>query len=113
AGIPPGSLARTEVAIRGREEAMIVRTVTDPTVLARLVEAENAQAQQVQASQARYPAAIPTVWPAQGLHPQGQVEVRDGRADRFARWVGYARGQRRPAPFVGVSGPLSHGNRRR
>src|SRR5690242_12496585 len=53
AGIPPGSLARTEVAIRGREEAMIVRTVTDPTVLARLVEAENAQAQQVQASQAR------------------------------------------------------------
>jgi len=32
---------------------MIVRTVTDPTVLGRLVEAENAQAQQAQASQAR------------------------------------------------------------
>jgi len=44
AGIATGSLARREVAIRGREEAMIVRAVTDPTVLASLVEAPTPQA---------------------------------------------------------------------
>jgi adenylate cyclase len=50
AGIATGSLARREVAIRGREEAMIVRAVTDPTVLASLVEAENAQTPQARVS---------------------------------------------------------------
>ena len=44
AGIATASLARREVAIRGREEAMIVLAVTDPTVLASLVEAPTPQA---------------------------------------------------------------------
>jgi adenylate cyclase len=44
------SLSRTEVAIRGREEPMIVRTVADPTVLAKLVEAENTQIPQLRVS---------------------------------------------------------------
>lgn len=37
AGISAHSLSRTEVAIRGREEPMIVRTVADPAVLATLL----------------------------------------------------------------------------
>jgi adenylate cyclase len=44
------SLSRTEVAIRGREEPMIVRTVADPTVLVKLVEAENTQIPQLRVS---------------------------------------------------------------
>jgi adenylate cyclase len=48
AGISALSLSRTEVAIRGREEPMIVRTVADPAALATLLEAER-----VQLSQAR------------------------------------------------------------
>jgi adenylate cyclase len=43
AGIPADALARTEVEIRGREEPMIVRTVTDPSVLASLIETASAQ----------------------------------------------------------------------
>ena len=49
-GIATGSLVRTEIAIRGREEPMIVRTVADPTVLTRLLEAENAQSPHLQVS---------------------------------------------------------------
>ena len=38
AGVAADPLARTEVAIRGREEPMMVRTAADPTVLASLLE---------------------------------------------------------------------------
>ncbi|MGB9210511.1 MAG: adenylate/guanylate cyclase domain-containing protein [Pseudolabrys sp.] len=41
AGVVAGSLASKEVTIRGREEPMIVRTIVDPTVLARLVDEES------------------------------------------------------------------------
>jgi adenylate cyclase len=41
AGIAANTLSRREVAIRGREEPMIVRVVDDPSVLADL--AENAR----------------------------------------------------------------------
>lgn len=41
AGVAAGSLAGKEVTIRGREEPMIVRTIVDPTVLARLVDEES------------------------------------------------------------------------
>ncbi|MGB6916381.1 MAG: adenylate/guanylate cyclase domain-containing protein [Pseudolabrys sp.] len=41
AGVAAGSLASKEVRIRGREEPMIVRTIVDPTVLARLVDEES------------------------------------------------------------------------
>jgi adenylate cyclase len=41
AGVAAGSLASKEVTIRGREEPMIVRTIVDPTVLARLVDEES------------------------------------------------------------------------
>ena len=50
AGISALSLSRTEVAIRGREEPMIVRTVADPAVLATLLEAERAQLSPARAS---------------------------------------------------------------
>ena len=38
AGIDPDALFRTEVTIRGRDEPMIVRTTSDPTVLANLLD---------------------------------------------------------------------------
>jgi len=38
ASLPTGALTRTEVAIRGRDEPMTVRTATDPTLLAGLVD---------------------------------------------------------------------------
>ncbi|MGC1892475.1 MAG: adenylate/guanylate cyclase domain-containing protein [Pseudolabrys sp.] len=41
AGVAAGSLASKEVTIRGREEPMIVRTIVDPSVLARLVDEES------------------------------------------------------------------------
>ena len=41
AGVAACSLASKEVTIRGREEPMIVRTIVDPTVLARLVDEES------------------------------------------------------------------------
>ncbi|MFZ1195276.1 MAG: adenylate/guanylate cyclase domain-containing protein [Pseudolabrys sp.] len=41
AGVAAGSLASKEVTIRGREEPIIVRTIVDPTVLARLVDEES------------------------------------------------------------------------
>ncbi|MGA8625243.1 MAG: adenylate/guanylate cyclase domain-containing protein [Pseudolabrys sp.] len=41
AGVAAGSLTSKEVTIRGREEPMIVRTIVDPTVLARLVDEES------------------------------------------------------------------------
>ena len=41
AGVAAASLASKEVTIRGREEPMIVRTIVDPTVLARLVDEES------------------------------------------------------------------------
>ncbi|MGA7526646.1 MAG: adenylate/guanylate cyclase domain-containing protein [Pseudolabrys sp.] len=44
AGVAAGSLASKEVTIRGREEPMIVRTIVDPTVLARLVDEESTMA---------------------------------------------------------------------
>jgi len=37
-GISADALGRTEVSIRGREEPMIVRTATDPSILASLLE---------------------------------------------------------------------------
>jgi adenylate cyclase len=45
AGIPPERLSRTEVSIRGRDQAMAVCTVTDPALLAGLLDeqAEGAQ----------------------------------------------------------------------
>jgi adenylate cyclase len=43
AAVAADTLARTEVAIRGREEPMLVRTVADPSVLADLLEAADAQ----------------------------------------------------------------------
>jgi adenylate cyclase len=47
AGIPPDRLSRTEVSIRGRDQAMTVCTVTDPALLASLLdEQEHAGAQQ-------------------------------------------------------------------
>ena len=39
AGIPAGALEQTEVAIRGRDEPMIVCKVDDPAVLPALVDA--------------------------------------------------------------------------
>ena len=39
AGIAPDALTRQEVAIRGRDEPMIVRSVDDPAVLTALVDA--------------------------------------------------------------------------
>jgi adenylate cyclase len=54
AGITPDSLARADVAIRGRDQPMTVRTATDPTLLAslldeqtRLLSAERLSAQQL------------------------------------------------------------------
>jgi adenylate cyclase len=44
AGVSPGQLARTEVAVRGREEPMIVRTAADLAVLVSLLESASAQA---------------------------------------------------------------------
>jgi adenylate cyclase len=44
AGVTPGQLARTEVAVRGREEPMIVRTVADPAVLASMLKSASALA---------------------------------------------------------------------
>jgi adenylate cyclase len=44
AGIAAGQLARTEVAVRGREEPMIVRTVADPAVLASMLKSASALA---------------------------------------------------------------------
>jgi adenylate cyclase len=41
AGIAPDALTRTEVAIRGRTETMIVRTAADPTVLASLLDPQS------------------------------------------------------------------------
>jgi adenylate cyclase len=38
AGIASGRLARTEVSIRGRDQAMTVCTATDPTLLASLLD---------------------------------------------------------------------------
>jgi adenylate cyclase len=38
AGIAPDGLVRTEVSIRGRDQPMIVRTATDPTLLAGLLD---------------------------------------------------------------------------
>ncbi|MEA2892589.1 MAG: adenylate cyclase, partial [Bradyrhizobium sp.] len=38
AGIPPDRLSRTEVSIRGRDQAMTVCTVTDPALLASLLD---------------------------------------------------------------------------
>jgi adenylate cyclase len=43
AGIAADALARTEVSIRGREEPMTVRTATDPTVLASLLDPQAAE----------------------------------------------------------------------
>jgi adenylate cyclase len=43
AGIAAEALVRTEVAIRGREEPMIVRIATDPAVFAKLLETAGAQ----------------------------------------------------------------------
>ena len=42
AGIPSDALTRTEVAIRGRDETMTVRTAADPTVLVSLLDPETA-----------------------------------------------------------------------
>jgi adenylate cyclase len=42
AGVMAETLARTEVAIRGRDEPMVVRTVSDPSVLASLLETATA-----------------------------------------------------------------------
>jgi adenylate cyclase len=47
AGIAADTLARKEVAIRGREEPMIVRTAADPSVLARLLEMDAHEPAQV------------------------------------------------------------------
>jgi adenylate cyclase len=41
AGIALDALTRTEVAIRGRTETMVVRTATDPTVLASLLDPQS------------------------------------------------------------------------
>jgi adenylate cyclase len=38
AGLPSDRLARTEVSIRGRDQTMTVCTVTEPTVLASLLD---------------------------------------------------------------------------
>jgi len=38
AGLAPGSLTRTEVSIRGRDQAMMVSTAEDPSLLASLIE---------------------------------------------------------------------------
>ena len=38
AGIAAGALAQKEIAIRGRDEPMIVRTAADPTLFAGLLE---------------------------------------------------------------------------
>ncbi|MEA3026097.1 MAG: adenylate cyclase [Alphaproteobacteria bacterium] len=42
AGIAADALTRTEVSIRGRDESLMVRTATDPTVLATLLEPQSA-----------------------------------------------------------------------
>jgi adenylate cyclase len=44
AGIAPEALARTQVSIRGRDEPMTVRMATDPTVLAGLLDPQDALA---------------------------------------------------------------------
>jgi len=44
AGIAADTLARTQIDIRGRDEPMVVRTVTDPAELARLLETKSAAA---------------------------------------------------------------------
>ena len=41
AGITPDGLARTDVAIRGRDRPMTVRTATDPTLLASLLDEQD------------------------------------------------------------------------
>ena len=43
AGIAPGALEQTRVSIRGRDEAVSVRTAVDPTVLASLLEPASAE----------------------------------------------------------------------
>ena len=45
AGIPSDALTRTDVAIRGHDEPMTVRTAEDPTVLASLLESRSASAE--------------------------------------------------------------------
>ena len=45
AGIPSDALTRTDVAIRGHDEPMMVRTAEDPTVLASLLESQSASAE--------------------------------------------------------------------
>jgi adenylate cyclase len=45
AGIPSDALTRTDVAIRGHDEPMTVRTAEDPTVLASLLESQSASAE--------------------------------------------------------------------
>jgi adenylate cyclase len=45
AGIALDTLPRTEVVIRGRDEPMIVRTATDPTVLASLLDPQSEPAE--------------------------------------------------------------------
>ena len=44
AGIPDGTLPRSEVEIRGHEKPMSVRTIEDPTVLAGLLDPQQAMA---------------------------------------------------------------------
>jgi adenylate cyclase len=43
AGIAPDALEQTRVSLRGRDEAVTVRTATDPTVLAGLLEPGSAE----------------------------------------------------------------------
>src|SRR5258705_4918509 len=43
AGIPPDRLSRTEVSIRGRDQAMTVCTVMEPTLLAGLLDEQAGQ----------------------------------------------------------------------
>jgi adenylate cyclase len=49
AGIPPDRLARTEVSIRGRDQAMTVCTVSDPALLGGLLEEQAGHEVQVSA----------------------------------------------------------------
>ena len=44
AGLPADALTRTEVEIRGHEKSMSVRTTEDPTVLAGLLDPQQAMA---------------------------------------------------------------------
>jgi adenylate cyclase len=53
AGIPSDALTRTNVAIRGHEEPMTVRTAEDPTVLASLLESRSASAEPIFEATAR------------------------------------------------------------